>query len=325
MAANKNEVVLIGPARPVIARGLAAFTLHNPAAAANRDAFLTSIAHVRAMAVAAPVEPINDALLARLPQLEIIASFGVGYDHIDALAAAKRGIIVTHTPGVLTEEVADTALGLLICTVRELPQAERHLRAGKWLERDYPLSRATLRNRTVGLVGMGRIGRTIARRLETFGVPVVYHTRQPRRELAYRHYPSLVDMARAVDILMVIVPGGPSTQNMINAEVLDALGPEGILINMARGSVVDEPALIKALKEKRIMSAGLDVYVKEPEVPQELIAMENVVLFPHLGSATVFTREKMDQLVVDNILAWAAGKPPLTPVPETPWRSWKKD
>ncbi len=324
MAANKNEVVLIGPARPVIARGLAAFALHNPTAATNRDAFLTSIAYVGAMAVAAPVEPINDALLARLPQLEIIASFGVGYDHIDALAAAKRGIIVTHTPDVLTEEVADTALGLLLCTVRELPQAERHLRAGKWLERDYPLSRATLRDRTVGMVGMGRIGRTIARRLEAFGVPIVYHTRQPRRELAYRHYPSLVDMARAVDILVVIVPGGPSTRNMINAEVLDALGPEGILINMARGSVVDEPALIKALKEKRIMSAGLDVYVKEPEVPKALIAMDNVVLFPHLGSASVFTREKMDQLVVDNILAWAAGKPPLTPVPETPWRSWNK-
>jgi lactate dehydrogenase-like 2-hydroxyacid dehydrogenase len=132
-------------------------------------------------------------------------------------------------------------------------------------------------------------------------------------------------MARAVDILLVIVPGGPGTQNMINAEVLEALGPDGILINMARGSVVDEPALIEALQEKRIMAAGLDVFAKEPDVPQELIAMENVVLFPHLGSASVYTREKMDQLVVDNIAAWAAGKPPLTPVAETPWRSWNKD
>jgi lactate dehydrogenase-like 2-hydroxyacid dehydrogenase len=154
-------------------------------------------------------------------------------------------------------------------------------------------------------------------------VPVVYHTRQPRRELSYRHYASLLDMARDVGILLAIVPGGTATRNMINAEVLDALGPNGILINMARGSVVDEPALIKALKEKRIMSAGLDVYAKEPDVPQDLISMENVVLFPHLGSASVFTRERMDQLVVDNILAWAAGKPPLTPVAETPWRSWK--
>jgi lactate dehydrogenase-like 2-hydroxyacid dehydrogenase len=155
-------------------------------------------------------------------------------------------------------------------------------------------------------------------------VPVVYYTRQPRREVSYLHCPSLVEMARAVDVLMVIVPGGPGTANMINAEVLDALGPDGILINMARGSVVDEPALIKALKDKRIMAAGLDVFAKEPEVPAELIAMDNVVLFPHLGSASVCTRGKMDQLVVDNIAAWAAGKPPLTPVAETPWRSWGK-
>jgi lactate dehydrogenase-like 2-hydroxyacid dehydrogenase len=154
-------------------------------------------------------------------------------------------------------------------------------------------------------------------------MPVVYHTRQQRPELSYRHYPQLLDMARDVDILLVIVPGGAATANMINAQVLDALGPDGILINMARGSVVDEPALIKALQEKRILSAGLDVFAKEPNVPAELIAMDNVVLFPHLGSASVFTRAKMDQLIVDNIVAWAAGKPPLTPVKETPWRSWQ--
>jgi lactate dehydrogenase-like 2-hydroxyacid dehydrogenase len=231
---------------------------------------------------------------------------------------------VTNTPNVLTEEVADTALGLLLCTVREFPQADRFVRTGRWAEQGYPLSKATLRNRTVGIVGMGAIGQTIARRLEAFGVPLAYHTRQPRHELAYRYYPKLADMAHDVDILLVVVPGGAPTQNIINAQVLDALGPDGILINMARGSVVDEPALIKALREKRIMSAGLDVYVNEPEVPAELIAMENVVLFPHLGSASVYTREQMDQLVVDNILAWVAGKAPLTPVPETPWRSWSK-
>jgi lactate dehydrogenase-like 2-hydroxyacid dehydrogenase len=274
------------------------------------------------MAVSAPVLPIDNALLTRLPKLEIISSFGVGYDHIDAVAAAKRGIVVTHTPDVLTEEVADTAIGLLLCTVRELPQGERHVRAGKWPKGNYPLSRATLRNRTVGLVGIGRIGLAIARRLEAFGVPIVYHTRQPRPELAYRHYPQLIDMARAVDTLVVIVPGGPATRNMIDTPVLEALGPDGILINVARGSVVDEGALIAALRERKIMAAGLDVFVKEPEVPKELLTMENVVLLPHLGSASVFTREKMDQLLVDNIRAWAAGKPPLTPVPETPWRSW---
>jgi lactate dehydrogenase-like 2-hydroxyacid dehydrogenase len=262
--------------------------------------------------------------LARFPKLQIVASFGVGYDHMDAKWAGANGVILTNTPEVLTEEVADTALGLLLCTVREFPQAERYLRAGKWVRKNYPLTGATLRNRTVGIVGMGAIGQAIARRLDAFGVPVVYHSRTPRRSVAYRHYPKLVDMARDVDTLIVIVPGGAATANMINAEVLDALGANGILINMARGSVVDEPALIKALQDKRIMAAGLDVFVKEPEVPQELIAMDNVVLFPHLGSASVYTRNKMDQLIVDNIAAWAAGKPPLTPVPETPFTSWKK-
>ncbi len=316
-------MLLIGPPRPVIIGGLRDLTVHSLAAAANRDAFLAAFAHVRAMAVSAPVEQIGRAWLEHLPQLEIISSFGVGYDHIDAAAAARHGVVVTHTPDVLNEEVADTAIGLLLCTVRELPQADRFVRAGKWRAGGYPLSKATLRDRTVGLVGMGRIGTAIARRLEAFGVPIVYHTRQKRPELPYRHYPDLVEMARAADVLILIVPGGPATRNMIDAKVLDALGPEGILINIARGSVVDEQALVAALKERKIMAAGLDVFANEPDVPEELLTMENVVLLPHLGSASVYTREKMDQLIVDNILAWAAGKPPLTPVPETPWRSWR--
>ena len=321
MPEQRTEVLLAGPSRPVIAKGLAGFTVHRLPAAAH-DTLLASVSHVRAMAVTALI-PVDDALLARLPKLDIIASFGVGYDHIDAHAAARRGVIVTNTPDVLTEEVADTALGLLLCAVRELPQAERYLRAGKWLERNFPLSRATLRNRTVGLVGMGRIGAAIARRLEAFGLPIVYHARQPRPDVPYRHYPHLIEMARAVDTLMIIVPGGGATKNMISAEVLEALGPEGILVNVARGSVVDEPALVEALRQRKIFAAGLDVFANEPEVPAELLTMENVVLLPHLGSASVFTREKMDQLVVDNILAWAARKPPLTPVVETPWRGWR--
>jgi lactate dehydrogenase-like 2-hydroxyacid dehydrogenase len=323
MANEKREVLLVGPPKPVVERGFAGFTVHNLAAAKNREAFFGSIGHVRAIAVSLPMERISEALFDRLPKLEIVASFGVGYDHIDAAAAAKRGIIVTHTPEVLNEEVADTALGLLLSTVRELPQAERHLRSGEWPYGDYRLSRATLRNRVVGLVGMGRIGRAIARRLEAFGVPVVYHTRRPRPEVAYRHYPDLVEMARAVDVIIAIVPGGAATRNLIDAKVLEALGPDGILINVARGSVVDEAALIEALKQGKILAAGLDVFAKEPHVPEELIAMENVVLLPHVGSGSVFTREKMDQLMVDNILAWSEGKPPLTPVPETPWRAWR--
>ncbi len=222
--------------------------------------------------------------MSKLPKLEIVSTFAVGYDHVDVKWAAEHGITVTNTPKVLNEEVADTALGLILCTVREFPQAERYLRAGKWVERAYPLTKATLRDRTVGMVGMGAIGQAIARRLEAMKVPVVYHSRRPAAGVPYRHYPTLVDMARDVDILVVITPGGPATKNLINADVLKALGPDGILINMARGSVVDEPALIQALKDKTIMSAGLDVFVREPEVPAELIAMENVVLFPHLGS-----------------------------------------
>jgi lactate dehydrogenase-like 2-hydroxyacid dehydrogenase len=323
MDANRKEVLLLGPLKPVVVNGLeAACSLHKVVAANDRDAFVAAHSDVRAIACSATTERVPGEFMARFPKLQIVSSFGVGYDHMDAKWAAEHGVILTNTPNVLTEEVADTALGLLLNTVREFPQAERYLRAGRWREKDYPLTKASLRNRTVGLVGMGAIGQAIARRLEAMQVPVVYHTRQPRRELSYRHCPNLVGMARDVDILLVIVPGGAATRNMINAEVLDALGPDGILINMARGSVVDEPELIKALRDKRIMSAGLDVYAKEPDVPQELIAMENVVLFPHLGSASVVTRERMDQLVVDNILAWAVGKAPLTPVAETPWRSW---
>ncbi len=320
MAGEKAEVLLIGPPKPVIVNGLKdAFTVHRWPQGEQREKFLAEVApRVRAMAVSAP-ERIDGAQMARFPRLEIIASFGVGYDHIDAGWAGAHGITVTNTPEVLTEEVADTAIGLLLCTAREFPQSERHLRAGKWPQQNYPLSKATLRNRTVGMVGMGRIGQAIARRLDAMQVPVVYHSRRPATGVNYRHYRNLIEMARAVDVLMVITPGGEGTRNLINAEVLQALGPDGILINMARGSVVDEPALIKALAERTILSAGLDVYAEEPKVPDALLAMEHVVLFPHIGSASVHTRERMDQLVADNLKAWAAGQPPLSPVAETPW------
>lgn len=320
MADGKIEVLLSGPPKPTIVNGLAPFIVHRLADAKDRDALLNEIApRVRAMAVSVSSDKIGAELMGKLPKLEIVSTFAVGYDHVDVKWAAEHGITVTNTPKVLNEEVADTALGLILCTVREFPQAERYLRAGKWLERAYPLTKATMRDRTVGMVGMGAIGQAIARRLDAMKVPVVYHSRRPAAGVTYKHYPKLLDMARDVDILVVMTPGGPETRNLINAEVLKALGPEGILINMARGSVVDEPALIQALKDKTIMSAGLDVFVREPQVPAELIAMENVVLFPHLGSGSVYTRTQMDQLVVDNLVAWAAGKGPLTPVPETPW------
>jgi lactate dehydrogenase-like 2-hydroxyacid dehydrogenase len=321
MAAEKTDVLLVGPPKPVIVNGLAGpFNLVKFSDVKDAEKFFAETApRVRAMAVSATEERVDGAFMARFPALEIVASFGVGYDHVDTAWAAAHGVTVTNTPDVLTEEVADTALGLLLCTAREFTQAERYLRAGKWPEKPYPLSKATLRDRTVGMVGMGRIGQAIARRLDAMRVPVVYHSRRRAAGVSYRHYPDLVEMARDVDVLLVITPGGAATRNLIDAEVLKALGPDGILINMARGSVVDEPALIKALQDKTLLSAGLDVYQREPEVPPELIAMDHVVLFPHLGSASVATRAGMDQLVVDNLVAWAAGKPPLTPVPATPW------
>jgi lactate dehydrogenase-like 2-hydroxyacid dehydrogenase len=321
MAGEKPDVLLVGSKKPVIVGGLKdKATVHVLFEAPDRDALVKSLADkVRALAVAYTADKIDAAFMQRFPKLEQISSFGVGYDHIDAKWAGEHGIVVTNTPDVLNEEVADTALGLLLCTVREFPQADRYVRAGKWVEKHYPLSKATLRNRTVGMVGMGRIGKAIARRLEAFGVPVVYHSRNPQAGVDYKYYPKLIDMAHDVDTLMVIVPGGAATRNMIDAEVLKALGPNGILINMARGSVVDEQALIKALKDRTIYSAGLDVILNEPHVPKELIEMDHIVLLPHLGSASEATRAAMDQLVVDNLLAWASGKPPLTPVPETPY------
>ncbi len=319
MPGDKADVVMFGP-KPIIEEALtkAGFQLHKAWAAPDQEAFVAAIApKVRAIAAVAGHGPVDGALMARFPKLEIVSSFGVGYDHIDAKWAGQHGVIVTNTPDVLNEEVADTALGLLLATVRHLPQAERYLRAGNWPKHgDYQLT-PSLRDRTVGIVGMGRIGRAIARRLDAMKVPVVYHSRRPA-DVAYQHYPNLIEMARAADVLLVITPGGAATRNLINADVLDALGPEGILINMARGSVVDEQALIKALKDKKILSAGLDVFANEPSVPQELIDMESVVLLPHVGSASIATRRAMDQLVADNIISWFAGKGALTPVAETP-------
>jgi lactate dehydrogenase-like 2-hydroxyacid dehydrogenase len=319
MAGEKPDVLLVGAKKSVMMKGFEdKVTLHHWLDTADKAAFAKSVGgKIGAIAIAHHTK-VDGEFLKQFPNVKQVSSFGVGYDHIDAKWAGEHGIVVTNTPGVLDEEVADTALGLLLCTVRELSQAERYLRAGKWTQAQFPLAKATLRNRTVGMVGLGRIGKAIARRLEAFGVPVVYHSRNAQKGVNYKHYPKLIDMARDVDTLMVIVPGGASTANMINAEVLKALGPQGIVINMARGSVVDEPALIEALKNRTIYSAGLDVFAKEPQVPKELLEMDHVVLFPHLGSSTEVTRAAMDQLVVDNVLAWAAGKPPLTPVAETP-------
>jgi lactate dehydrogenase-like 2-hydroxyacid dehydrogenase len=262
---------------------------------------------------------VTRALLAQFPAMEIVANFGVGYDGIDLAYAAERGIVVTNTPDVLTEEVADTTLGLLLMTVRELSAAERYLREGGWEKAAYPLTHGTMRDRTVGIAGLGRIGLAVARRLDAMGVPVVYHTRNPRPDVAYRHYPDLTAMARDVDTLINVLPANETTHRAINAGVLAALGPRGVFINIGRGATVDDPALIAALRDRTIMAAGLDVFTDEPHVPAELMALPNVVLLPHVGSASVYTRAAMGQLVVDNLVSWFQNGRPLTPVPETPW------
>ena len=262
------------------------------------------------------------AMIGQMPNLKIIGNLGVGYDSIDIPAAAKRGIVITNTPDVLNEEVADTALALLLSTVRELPQAEAYMRAGRWAkEGDYPLT-GSLRDRKVGMIGFGRIGKAIARRLEAFGVPIAYFGRTKQAGVASPFYSDLVAMARDVDTLIAILPGGAATKHIVNAEVLAALGPRGVVINMARGSILDEAALKAALRAKTIHAAGLDVYASEPDFDTDLLTIPNLVLLPHVGSASQLTRNRMGQLVVDNLAAYAAGKPPPTPVPETPFKSW---
>ena len=319
ISSEKIDLLIYGPSKPTIENGFSdRFVLHKFETQADLEALpATAADNIRGIAVTGLV-PADGAVLARFPKVEIISSFGVGYDHIDAAYAGQRGIVVTNTPDVLTEEVADTALGLLIATAREFVKADRYLRSGLWTTQPYPLSVGSLRDRKVGMVGMGRIGQAIGRRLDASRVPVVYHSRNPAAGVAYTHYPNLIEMAKAVDTLIVITPGGAATANLIDAAVMNALGPRGIIINVARGSVVDEPALIAALKSGTILAAGLDVFAQEPKVPDELRAMQNVVLLPHIGSASVVTRKAMDQLVVDNLKAWFDGKPPLTPIAETP-------
>jgi len=320
ISSEKIDLLVYGPHKPIVDNGFSdQFVLHKFETRGDLDRLTAAVAEkVRGMAVTYNTVRGDKATLLQFPKLEIVASFGVGYDHVDAAYAAEHNIMVTNTPDVLTEEVADIALGLLIATLREFVKADRYLRSGLWTTQQFPLSVGSLRDRKVGMVGMGRIGQAIGRRLDACRVPVVYHSRNAAEGVSYKHYPDLIEMAKAVDTLVLIIPGGASTAKMINADVMKALGPRGVIINVARGSVVDEQALIAALRSGTILAAGLDVFDNEPTVPDELKAMQNVVLLPHIGSASVVTRNAMDQLVVDNLKAWFAGKPPLTPVAETP-------
>lgn len=276
-------------------------------------------------AIAASLDPAYIPLIDALPALEVIANFGVGYDPASTAHAVAKGIAVTHTPGVLDEEVADTALALLLNTVRELYFAEQWLREGKWeSEGGYRHTPLTLRGRTVGIYGLGRIGKAVARRIEAFGLPVRYHSRNRVADVPYPWHETLADLAAAVDTLVCIVPDTPQTRHTIDADILAALGPNGVLINIGRGTTVDEPALIAALKNGTIAAAGLDVFEDEPRVPAELIAMRNVCLLPHVGSASRHTRAAMGDLVADNLVSWFDKGETITAVPEAKAKGLEK-
>ena len=282
------------------------------------DATLVDAAWAKDVKGIASMSNVDAGLIDALPNLQIIGNFGVGYDAVDAKHAATRNVMVTNTPDVLTDEVADTTIGLLIDTVRELSKSQAFLRAGDWVkEGRYPLSKLSLRGRKVGIFGLGRIGKAVARRIEAFGLPIAYHNRRQASDVRYDYYPSLKELAKAVDTLILVAPGGAETARAVNAEVLEALGADGVLINVGRGSLVDEDALVAALNNGTIAAAGLDVFANEPHVSQGLLDAPNTVLLPHIASASQKTRQAMADLVIDNLIAWFDTGSALTPVPET--------
>lgn len=323
---SKPALLSTGPMMPLVVEALeAAFEVHWMHEFPDVEKSLAEIApRIEAICTGAHTGVKTDrALISRLPALKIIGNYGVGYDSIDLPEAGRRRITVTNTPDVLTEEVADSTLGLLLMTVRELSQAEVWMREGRWAatKGEYRFTQS-LRDRSVGMIGYGRIGKAIGRRLDAFGVPLSYFGRKPQKDVPHPFYDDLVAMAEDVDTLIAILPGGPATEKLVNANVLEALGPRGIFINMARGSVVDEPALKSALRAGTILAAGLDVYLNEPNIDPDLLTIPNLTVLPHVGSASIHTRSKMGQLVVDNLLAYKERNRPLTPVPETPFKGW---
>jgi hydroxypyruvate reductase len=293
------------------------FKLLAPLHSSDPTAFAQVAPAIRAIAGSGDSK-VPASLMAQLPALEIISIMGVGYDGVDVAAAQARGVRVTHTPGVLNDDVADLAIGLMLCAARQLPQADRHVREGRWPQGGQPLARK-MSGARLGLVGMGRIGQAIARRALAFDMSVAYTARTAKVELPYGFHANAEALAAEVDFLVLITPGGAGTRHLVNARVLQALGKgrgEGILVNVARGSVVDEPALIQALEQGVIAGAGLDVFEHEPEVPQRLRDLSHVVLAPHIGSATVSTRQAMADLALDNLRLHFAGQRPRTLVPE---------
>lgn len=309
---GKIDVIAASPLYPPIMEALTAtYAVHPLYQAADRTAFLAPVAdRVRGIAVFSG--RVDAALIAALPRLEIIASMTIGLDHVDLEAAKARGIHVTNTPDVLTNDVADLAVGLMIAVARRLVMADRFVRDGNWLKGSMPLQNR-LGGASVGVLGMGRIGQAIAKRAAAMNMTIVYHNPKPKPQLPYRYYSDLAAMALDVDYLVIACPGGVATRHLVDARVIAALGAKGTLINIARGSVVDQAALIAALAERKLAGAGLDVFENEPRVPDALTRLDNVVLTPHVGSATGATRLAMGRLMLDNLAAQFSGKPLLTP------------
>lgn len=309
----KPDVLQMGPMyAPTQAALDEAFTMHKLWQATDRDALLATLADRVTAAATSGRSGMDDATMAKLPKLEVISHFGVGVDTVDTEAAKRRGIAVTNTPDVLTEDVADLAITLLLATVRRVVVGDRYVREGKWLAGPMPLTDTVQGKRTLGIIGMGRIGQAIARRARAFNLEIAYQGPN-RKDVPYRYFPNPVELARASDFLVAACPGGEATRGLVSREVIEALGPTGVFVNIARGSVADEPALVAALRDGKLGGAGLDVFADEPRVPDALLALDNVVLLPHVGSATHPTRAAMGQLVVDNLKAFFAGKPLVTP------------
>ena len=288
----------------------AKYTVHKLHEVADKEALLASLRDkVRGIAGGY----VGPELMDKLPKLEIVANFGVGYDSIDTKAAKARNVRVTNTPNVLNDAVAEIAIGLMIALARRIPQADQFVRQGKWPQGNFPLL-TELNGKTLGILGLGRIGKEIALRAQAMKMRVVYHGRHKQPDEPFVFYSDLTDMARDIDWLLIIAPGGKGTEKIVSRQVLTALGPEGYLVNMARGTLVDEAALVELLTSKALGGAALDVFEKEPQVPEALFALDNVVLSPHQGSATHQTRNKMGALVVANLDAWFAGDPLISPV-----------
>jgi hydroxypyruvate reductase len=313
---SKPEILAVAKLAPFLMEPLReSFVVHDQIHQSDAAAFAAAAGKIRAI-VGGGESKIPRSLLEQLPALEMISIMGVGYDGVDVAAALERKIPVTHTPGVLNDDVADLAIGLMLCVARRVPQADHYVRTGRWA-RDgaMPLARK-MSGARLGIVGLGRIGQAIADRAAAFGMSVAYTTRNAKPGVAYPFYPSAEALAAQVDFLVVITPGGAGTRHLINAAVLKALGPQGYLINVARGTVVDEAALIDALQKGVIAGAALDVFEKEPQVPEAMWSMDNVVLVPHIGSSTRETRQAMADLAASNLQAHFAGKPLISPVPE---------